>query len=276
MTKRGRLVAVGAAVLVAVFGGSTGVGFAAPGEFDWSVAALVLTAFGTLALAGATAYLAASTWQDVRASQRLAEAAIESNELVRTERERRPQLTLLEDKEKLHSHFEVENELVVRLLVANAPGMRAATGTQVLVDRCVTPSGDVVTFGSPALGWSSAAAPGELVVIFAGAARVVDLGTLIRKGSDLSGWEQQQLKQQRRQTGDTSAPPWELRIGLPLVGGLFDRREHVGTGTTIRLIVGSEESDAVVYDVLPGFQEWAPDTESLLSSLRVTVSQVEG
>src|SRR5438094_7348088 len=156
------------------------------GGFDWGLFALALTGLGTLALAFATGTLAASTWQDVRASQRIAEAAIEANRLSQAEQERRPRLTLSADDEKIHSRAETAEEVYVRLLVNNAPELRAAQGTRVLVDRCVKADGTIVTFGSPALGWTSAAARehDEAVVVFAGASRILDLGALIRKGSD--------------------------------------------------------------------------------------------
>ena len=53
--------------------------------FNWELAALSLAGLGTLTLAIATGTLAASTWQDVRASQRMAEASVEANRLVRTD-----------------------------------------------------------------------------------------------------------------------------------------------------------------------------------------------
>lgn len=271
---RGRLAVRGAGAAAAIIGSSIGIGlWAGGGGFDWSVWALVLTAFATLTLAGGTAYLAASTWQDVRWSQQMAKAANEANELARSELQRRPRLTLLADEEKLHSRSEIEGTLTVRLLVANAPSVRAAIGARVLVDRCIAPAGEVVTFGSPALGWASAAATAhdEAVVIFAGATRVLDLGTLIRRGSDKPsaiGWAAPDAPRKK-------AEAWELKIGLPLVGGLRDGREHVGTGTTIRVVVGSDESDAVFYDVLVGWQTGAPDTAALLSSLSVLVKPAQ-
>lgn len=139
---RPRLIAAVAAALAIIIGASIGIGFAAGGgdDFDWSVWALVLTALATLGLASMTAFLASSTWQDVRASQLVAQAAHEANELVRTQQERRPRLTLRADEEKLHSHAELGGVLWVRLLVENATGVRAATGTRVLVDRCILPS----------------------------------------------------------------------------------------------------------------------------------------
>ena len=258
-----------AAALALLVGFSIGIGFAAGGGgFDWSVWALVLTALGTLALAAATGVLAASTWQDVRASQLVAHAAQEANELVRKEQERRPQLTLQADDNKIHSHVELGGLLWVRLLVENAIGLRAAIGARVLVDRCISAGGDVITFGSPALGWTSAGAPNnpdEAVVIFSGATRVLDLGQFVKRATVPDSYGSL-----------TVAPdaPWELRILLPRVGDLGDLRTWVDTGTTIRLVVGAEDSDARTYDVLVGWQTTATDVDALLGSLSVIVKPV--
>src|SRR3954471_17049633 len=87
-------------VFVFVIAVSVAIGFVgAPerGDFDWELFAVALTGLGTLTLAVATGLLALSTWTDVRASQRVAEAAVEANELVRAEQDRRPRLTLEAD-----------------------------------------------------------------------------------------------------------------------------------------------------------------------------------
>jgi hypothetical protein len=254
-----------------IAGVSVGIGYAPAGGFEWTVFALVFTALSTLVLALSTGALALSTWQDVRETTRLADAAVAANNAEAVERERRPDLSLLPDADKLHSRVEVDGELIVRLLVTNVPGRRAAIGTRVLVDRCRAPDNTIITFGSPALGWSSAAARehDEAVVIFAGSSRVVDLGTLIREGSDdvfiFTG-----------QSGARSElKPWIMRIELPLVDPpLPDGREHVGTGTKIRLVVGSDESDAKLYDVGVYWQDTAQGTESLLNSLSVVIDEV--
>ncbi len=259
-----RRVARRLAVLAVIFGASVGLGFAPAGGFDWTVFALLATAFSTLALAS-------STWQDVRETRRLADAAVAANQAEAEERERRADLTLLADEDKLHSRVEVDGEVIVRLLVANAPGRRAAIGTRVLLDRCLAPDGDVVTFGSPALGWTSAAARDndEAVVIFAGSSRVLDLGTLVREGNDgpFVSWGSQTSE---------SGPPrrWVMRIELPLVGRLPDGREYIGSGSTIRVVVGSDESDAKLYDVSVAWHDLAQGTESLFNSLGVIVEEV--
>ncbi|HET8894004.1 MAG TPA: hypothetical protein VFM96_07910, partial [Gaiellaceae bacterium] len=129
----------------------------------------------------------------------------------------------------------------------------------------------------PALGWAGAAARAhdEAVVIFSGAVRVLDLGTLIRRRitkpggtAGFAALPAQDANEKKKQE------PWELKIGLPLVGDLRDRREHVGAGTTIRVVVGSDESDAAAYDVLIRWKKDAANTETLLHSLSVVVTPV--
>jgi hypothetical protein len=87
---RPRAIVVALALLAAVVGISAGAGFAAHGSgFDWDVASVFGTALGTTLLAVATLGLAYSTWQDVRASQQIAEVTRRSLELAQDEREER-------------------------------------------------------------------------------------------------------------------------------------------------------------------------------------------
>jgi hypothetical protein len=82
--------AFGAALVTVVVGVSAGIGFAAQGSgFDWDVASVAGTAIGTTLLAVGTLALAYSTWQDVRASQRIATATSRSLELTEQDREER-------------------------------------------------------------------------------------------------------------------------------------------------------------------------------------------
>ena len=129
-----------------------------------------------------TGVVAATTWQDVRASQRVAEASVEANRLVRDEQERRPQLTLAWDPEKGES-IPAESRIRVRLRVHNGSGLRPAQGTRVLLDKCVTPDGTAMVFGSPALRWMGEWADRhfEPVVVFGGAWRVNHLGGTRRR-----------------------------------------------------------------------------------------------
>src|SRR5919197_3138698 len=85
-----QVVLIGIALLVAVLGLSASVGFAAHGSgFDWEVASVFGKALGTTLLAGGTLALALSTWQDVRASQQIAESTAHSLKLAQEEREDR-------------------------------------------------------------------------------------------------------------------------------------------------------------------------------------------
>lgn len=80
----------GAILLALVVGMSVGVGFAAHGRgFDWAVASVFGTAVGTRLLAVGTLALAYSTWQDVRASQQIAETTARSLALAEDERDER-------------------------------------------------------------------------------------------------------------------------------------------------------------------------------------------
>ena len=103
-------------------------------------------------------------------------------------------------------------------------------------------------------------------MIFSGATRVVDLGAFVKRPTGTDGYGQPAFK------GDE---PWELKVGLPDVGSLADQREYVGTGTTIRLVVGSDDSDARMYDVLAGWMASSPNSDTLLSGLSVRVTPVD-
>jgi hypothetical protein len=89
LTRR-RATVIGVVLVAAVISVSAGVGFAAQGTgFDWGVASVAGTAIGTTLLAVGTLALAYSTWQDVRASQRIAAATGRSLELTEQDREER-------------------------------------------------------------------------------------------------------------------------------------------------------------------------------------------
>jgi hypothetical protein len=234
-------------------------------DINWEVAALVFTGLATLALAFATRRLAGATRDDVGESHRIAEAAVHANELARRHEETRPRLSLRTDDEKIQTHDEL-GAVHVRVFVRNDPGLRASQGTRVLVDRVFKPFFDPekdkpVTLGSPALGWTSAAAGDrdESVVIFSGAERVIDLGQIFQD-PDTKTWR-------------------EFEIWLPQLKRegvvIADRRQVVGTGTTIRLVVGSDEADARVYDVLVGWSERAADAASVVSSVAVRIEEVD-
>ena len=148
----------------------------------------------------------------------------------------------------------------VRFVVRNGPGLRASNGTRVLLDRYFKPGEDrPVTIGSAAFGWTSADAPEEAVVIFSGAARPFDLGWL--RADEDGVWR-------------------ELVIHLPqLVAAdaevTTDRRHVVGTGTRIRLVIGSDEAEARFYDVAVYWSEVACTPEEKLENLRFTVAEVD-
>jgi len=236
-------VVVLAVVLVAVI-----VGIAAkhePDWFNWEVAALSLAGFGTLVLGIATFQLANQP---------------------EIERRRRPRLSLLPDTAKAHSYPEGDHTIYVRLLVHNEADTRAAAGTRVLFAQLVRPGleQNPVTFGSPYFGWTSARALDESVVIFAGASRVIDLAELRRDPGD------KPLPFNNQFPDDTVA--WKLRLQLPGVGEIPHQRQWAGTGTTFRLVLGSDEAETRFYDVAVYWNETAPDIDSVFNGLTVNVT----
>jgi hypothetical protein len=248
------------------------------GGFDWELFALTLAGGGTLALALVTGVVAATTWQDVRASQRVADAAVDANAMARAEQGRRPSLNLWaeDNANKVHSQIEAENEVYVRLLVSNERGLRAARGTRVLVDQCVLVDGSVITFGTPALRWTSPEARDreEAIVVFAGASRVLDLGVLLREDPGESDALDRFLGIDQPPTkGEETRPPWVLRLALSTREKKPLARQYVREGTQIRLLVGSEESDATFFDVTVGWVPTAATDEEALRSLALVVTE---
>lgn len=216
-------------------------------RFNYEVFALALAGFGTLALAVATHAL-------VR----------QADEHEQEERDGRPVLSLLSDVGAVYSYAENETTIYIRLLVRNAVGKRASTGTRVLFDSLMRPGEEKpVTFGTPYLGWTSAHAADEFVVIFAGATRVIDLGEL------------------RVDVKHDPTRDWgEFKILLPgLQDDVPNRRQYVGTGTPILLVVGSDEAETRFYNVTVGWG-WGGGGEVLASDILknhvgVQVAEVE-
>jgi hypothetical protein len=239
--------------------------------FDWELTALVLTGLGTTGLAIATGALAMSTWQDVRASQQMAAAALEANQLAHAENERRPQLSLSADRDEIHSRAENQHAAYVRLLVSNAPERRVAKGTRVLVDH-YRPKGQPVTaattLGSPSLGWPSApeASRDAAVVVFAGAARPIDLGVLQQ------GYDDDDVNPFDPPPPPDPAMPWRLKLALHNLH-IADHRQYLkpGQAWVIRLVVGSDEADAKPYDVTVKWEAFAANSRVALQSIEVEV-----
>lgn len=191
------------------------------------------------------------------ATYELARTTTDTNALARREWERRPQLSLVADEEKIQTRPEA-GAPHVRLFVGNAPGLRASQGTRVLVDRYFVPGIErPVTVGSPALGWTSADAPNEAAVMFSGAERVIDLGVLFQ--DDDGRWRRFELQ----------FPQLKER-GVKLA----DDRQIVGIGTRIRLVVGSDEADVRFYDVTVGWNIDAGDAEDAIWSFATRVDEV--
>jgi type II secretory pathway pseudopilin PulG len=237
-------------------------------EFDWNLAAVVLTGLGTTSLGAVTGLLSWTTSQDVRASQRVAEAAEQQLKLARRERMQRPSLTLTDDG-GLHTRVETDRTAYVRLVVANLPGRRAARGTRVLIDRywrADNPS-DVTTLGSPSLGWPSAPESNDAsVVIFAGVSRPVDLGVLLRHVPG-TAFEPADPFHPPEPSG-----PWHLKLALAGNLALANEREYLPAGSwVVRLIVGADEVDGRAYDVHVSWDNAGDTPAAALSSLAVQV-----
>jgi hypothetical protein len=192
-----------------------------PNWFRYDDFALALAGFGTLALAIATFGLGREE-RLAREAEKL-RADSERDE----EERRRPKLTLLPDDDWVQSYAETQTRIYLRLAVENAEGTRASTGTRVLFHSLQRVGADKpTTFGSPYLGWTSAHSPDESVVIFPGATRSIDLGEL------------------RLDEGP------RFRISLPGVrDDIPHERQYVPTGTTIRLVLGSDDAETRFYDV---------------------------
>ena len=253
--------------------------------FDWGLWALLLTGLGTTALALATGLLAYSTWSDVRASQEIAKEARNTNELARVEQDRRPELTLLRDEERIYSQVEGDGSGHVRLLVRNTSGRRAALGTRVTVPQYESWRKRIFTLGSPSLGWPSApdAADGSLV-IFAGSSRAIDLGILVREEI---GPENDRVvvpdKAPWATAFDLDNPPtpppeplkmWCLRLALHGLS-IADRREYLVASTCIvRMVVGADEAEAREYDVKVFWDGNAADAQAALNTVEITIGAV--
>jgi hypothetical protein len=114
---------VALALLAAVVGISAGVGFAARGEgFDWGVASIFGTALGTTLLAVSTLALAYSTWQDVRASQQIAEVTGRSLNLAEAEREERLRPAVLGTVREVNLHPPPDVRPFMDILLHNVGG----------------------------------------------------------------------------------------------------------------------------------------------------------
>lgn len=272
------LLCVGLSVVVGFVGTSkplvvlgVRVGERSSSGFDWELFALTLTGLGTLALGAGTGLLAFSTWQDVRASQRAAEAAEQQLKIARGEQERRPSL-VLDGGDGLHTRVETDRVAYVRLVISNERERRAARGTRVLIDR-YWPADDpanVTTLGSPSLGWPSAtdAADGS-VVVFAGSSRPVDFGVLLQ--------HQPGTAFDPVNPFDPPAPSgaWHLKLALAGDFALSNEREYLAPGEwVVRLIVGADDVDGRAYDVSVSWSDGGAGPAETLASLTLQVRSI--
>ena len=189
-------------------------------------------------------------------------------EIARQEKERRPLLTLGEDR-GLHTRVETDRVAYVRLIVSNEAERRAARGTRVLIDR-YWPADDpsrVTTLGSPSLGWPSATESKDgSVIVFAGSSRPVDFGVL-RRHEPGTAFDPVDPFNPPEPSG-----PWHLKLALAGNLALSDEREFLAPGDWIvRLILGADEVDGQAYEVAVS---WADGGEGPTEALASLVAQV--
>jgi hypothetical protein len=182
---------------------------------------------------------------------------------------RRPRLALQVDEDGIQSRVE-EGTPYIRLLVSNPRWVRAAHGTRVLVEyyRARSPRGEIVTLGHPQLGWTSVPPERhESTVIFAGASRAVDFGTLLR--GPLSGLFFDSSQKDPPE-------PWDLM--LPISGLAPADERHILSGEkdgyVVRLLVGDDDGRARRYDVEVAWDARAVSPEAALDSVRMVVHKV--
>jgi hypothetical protein len=183
---------------------------------------------------------------------------------------RRPRVSIEEDKDRIHSHLEgADNNFPhVRLLASNRGWRRAAHGTQVIVvgyRRAEQPATEMISLGSPTLGWPSANAPNEALTIFPGMSRPIDFGSLYpalrSDGGGLSSVRGVPVVLPVADGGE-----WVLRLGIGLL--IADQREFLLPGEWIvRLVIGANDGSAATYDVHVAWNGDEADPQSALDDL---------
>lgn len=256
---RGLLVALvlggGGTIALALIAGRWG--HQGDSNWDWGLTATVGTAGGTTLLAIATFMVAYGT--------------------------RRPKLSLDAGQAfQTHSRVESDARPHLRLVVRNLRGSRSAKGTRVLVEGYRRAGQtDLLTLGSPSLGWPSAPeATDASVVVFGGAGRPVGLGELWRVRLTSDG----QLETGPMDVGDgrvvmlpvhrADDPEGRWHLKLSLSHGLFigDHREFLAPGHwIICLMVGADEADGRLYEVVISWNGDATTAQAALDSVELDV-----
>jgi hypothetical protein len=218
----------------------------------------------------------ATTWPIVLSAIAAGLAVIAAVAIPLTSFARRPKLSLAEDEPRVHTRIEGNGLPWLRLIVRNRKRRRAAHGTRVLLDhyRKNEPGADMVTMGSPALGWTSVFGS-EAAIVFAGGQRTVDLGVLV------PGWRGESrfvAADPQKASGATDDDlHWELRLHPAQQFEVLDQRDVLQpttNGYTVRLVVGADDGAARTYDVDVNWLAKAKDAAEALDSIQVEVRQV--
>ena len=168
---------------------------------------------------------------------------------------RRPRLSIVEDKERIHTRLEAGAAKVpwIRLLVCNRAWRRAAQGTRVLVEsyRENVEGSTPVTMGSPELGWPSTEVPvGGGAIVFAGGTRPVDFAAL--QVVNTSGQKQVASMLSSEQL-IASGGHWELRLTLAMHAKnvfITDDGEHSNLWTDISYTLFADDEYVYLLKVL--------------------------
>jgi len=182
---------------------------------------------------------------------------------------RRPSVFLEEDTDRIQSRPEGTSRNLphVRLLACNKGWRRAGHGTRVIVEG-YRPQGrpvrEMVTLGSPLLGWPSAPQlPDGGLSIFPGLKRPIDFGQLVPLRP--AGSPQRYAW---RHPVEPEEATWHFRLGLAFGLTIADGREAIPPGSWIvRLTIGADEGSARTYDVDVAWQGDEPDADAALASI---------
>jgi hypothetical protein len=176
---------------------------------------------------------------------------------------RRPSVSLAEDTERIQSRLEGFNAEWphVRLLACNKGWRRAAHGTRVIVEgyrKQGAPPSEMVTLGSPLLGWPSAPElPDGGLTVLPGNRRPIDFGSLVplHRGPDGKLLSSPVASDAEGRTLTRAVPlsaggRWEFHLGLAFGLVIADYREFLPAGEwVVRLTIGADDSSPRTYDV---------------------------
>jgi hypothetical protein len=186
-----------------------------------------------------------------------------------------PSLSLEVDSEAIHTRVEADRAPYIRLMVKNARGRRAATGSRVILwsYRKADVAETSVSLAGPELGWpSTAIRPGDGAVIFGGTSRPIDFGWLGVAPAG-PGLPTQLVPGDPLPKGSV----WWLQFALGEEQRLAIPRAMVAPapgGYTVRLIVGADTGKAHTFDVSVRWLSDATDPESALKSVELSIEKL--